>query len=370
MSEQNNILKRAVKILADIEPNEVKATVWSFMFVFMLMTAYYPLRNVRDAMPSDWTDAELSWLWTLNFFISIVVIALYGYVVSKVKFKNLVPGIYGFFAISFVCLTFGADLASDRTLIDKSFYAWVSIFALFHLSVFWSYMSDLFNREQAKRLFAIIAAGASAGGLAGPAISTFFSQILGNEGLTLISAFFILTTIPIIYYLSKLKVTDLQNEDLQVDPDTLKIGGNPIAGYKLFFQDPYLLGIGLFILLYTMISTFIYYEQKNLLAIYDSNTRTQILGSIDLLVNLLTFGVAFFITGRVVKRFGNGLYPGIHAGTSCSWHVNTRFLTHHNYPPRITSCKTSRKLRHHQTRTRDVVYRSRQGVSLQGQTCN
>lgn len=97
MSEQNNILKRAVKILADIEPNEVKATVWSFMFVFMLMTAYYPLRNVRDAMPSDWTDAELSWLWTLNFFISIVVIALYGYVVSKVKFKNLVPGIYGFF---------------------------------------------------------------------------------------------------------------------------------------------------------------------------------------------------------------------------------------------------------------------------------
>ncbi len=306
MSEQNNILKRAVKILADIEPNEVKATVWSFMFVFMLMTAYYPLRNVRDAMPSDWTDAELSWLWTLNFFISIVVIALYGYVVSKVKFKNLVPGIYGFFAISFVCLTFGADLASDRTLIDKSFYAWVSIFALFHLSVFWSYMSDLFNREQAKRLFAIIAAGASAGGLAGPAISTFFSQILGNEGLTLISAFFILTTIPIIYYLSKLKVTDLQNEDLQVDPDTLKIGGNPIAGYKLFFQDPYLLGIGLFILLYTMISTFIYYEQKNLLAIYDSNTRTQILGSIDLLVNLLTFGVAFFITGRVVKRFGMG----------------------------------------------------------------
>lgn len=205
-----------------------------------------------------------------------------------------------------MCLTFGADLASDRTLIDKSFYAWVSIFALFHLSVFWSYMSDLFNREQAKRLFAIIAAGASAGGLAGPAISTFFSQILGNEGLTLISAFFILTTIPIIYYLSKLKVTDLQNEDLQVDPDTLKIGGNPIAGYKLFFQDPYLLGIGLFILLYTMISTFIYYEQKNLLAIYDSNTRTQILGSIDLLVNLLTFGVAFFITGRVVKRFGMG----------------------------------------------------------------
>lgn len=304
MSEQNNILKRAVKILADIEPNEIKATVWSFIFVFLLMTAYYPLRNVRDSLASNWTDTELSWLWTFNFFISIVVIGLYGYVVSNVKFKHLVPGIYAFFAVSFLCLTFSADFTSDRTLIDKSFYSWVSIFALFHLSVFWSYMSDLFKRNQAKRLFAIIAAGPSAGGIAGPSISTFFSQSLGNDVLILISAVLIVSTIPIIFYLSKLKVSELGNEDLSVDPDTLKIGGNPVAGFKLFFKDPYLLGIGLFILLYTMISTFIYYEQKNLLALYDSETRTQILGSIDLLVNLLTFGIAFFITGRIVKRFG------------------------------------------------------------------
>lgn len=307
MSEQDNILKRAVKALTNVEDNEIKATVSAFMFVFILMAAYYILRPVRDAMASDWTDSEVSWLWTLNFFMGIVVVAIYGYVVSNVKFKHLVPGIYGFFAISFLCFYFGANLITNRDIIDKSFYVWVSFFAMFHLSVFWSYMSDLFNKEQAKRLFAIIASGASAGALAGPMVPTFFANIVGNDALTLVSAVMLVSTIPIIFYLAKLKVTDLKNEDVSVDPDTLKIGGNPIAGFKLFFQDPYLLGIGLFILLYTMISSFIYFEQKNLLEIYDRETRTQILGSIDLLVNLLTFGIAFFATGRIVKRFGMGV---------------------------------------------------------------
>ncbi len=304
MAEQQNIFKRAIKALTTVEENEIKATVSAFLFVFILMAAYYILRPVRDAMASDWTDSEVSWLWTLNFFIGIAIVALYGYIVSNVKFKNLVPGIYGLFATSFLCFYFGANLFTDRTLIDKSFYVWVSFFAMFHLSVFWSYMSDLFNKEQAKRLFAIIAAGASAGALVGPAIPAFFADNIGNDALTLVSAAMLFCTIPIIFYLARLKVSELKNEDVNADPESLKIGGNPIAGFKLFFQDPYLLGIGFFILLYTMISSFIYFEQKNLLDVYDRETRTQILGSIDLLVNLLTFGIAFFATGRLVKRLG------------------------------------------------------------------
>ncbi len=304
MAEQQNIFKRAIKALTTVEENEIKATVSAFLFVFILMAAYYILRPVRDAMASDWTDSEVSWLWTLNFFIGIAIVALYGYIVSNVKFKNLVPGIYGLFATSFLCFYFGANLFTDRTLIDKSFYVWVSFFAMFHLSVFWSYMSDLFNKEQAKRLFAIIAAGASAGALVGPAIPAFFADNIGNDALTLVSAAMLFCTIPIIFYLARLKVSELKNEDVNADPESLKIGGNPIAGFKLFFQNPYLLGIGFFILLYTMISSFIYFEQKNLLDVYGRETRTQILGSIDLLVNLLTFGIAFFATGRLVKRLG------------------------------------------------------------------
>ena len=307
MTIDNNIIKSLIKKTAYIEPNELKATVSAFIFVFILMTAYYIMRPVRDAMASDWSDADVSTLWTIQFFICVIAVALYGFIVSRVKFKYLVPGIYLFFAGSFLFFYFGANLVGDRTLIDKTFYVWVSFFAIFHLSLFWSYMSDLFNKEQAKRLFAIIAAGASAGALVGPIVPTFFATIVGTDTLTLIGSVLLVFTIPIIVYLAKLKVSELHNEDVHADLDSLKIGGNPIAGYKLFFKDPYLLGIGAFILLYVMISSFIYFEQKNLLEIYDRDKRTQILGSIELLVNVLNFSVAFFITSRIVKKFGVGI---------------------------------------------------------------
>ena len=149
--------------LSGVQPHEVKATFLSFLFVFTLMLAYYILRPVRDAMASDWSDAEVSQLWTLNFFISTIVVAIYGLAVSKIKFKYLVPGVYTFFAASFVFFYIYMASVSEKTLIEKSFYVWISVFAMFHLSVFWSFMSDIFNKQQARRLFAIIAAGASAG---------------------------------------------------------------------------------------------------------------------------------------------------------------------------------------------------------------
>jgi AAA family ATP:ADP antiporter len=113
--------------------------------------------------------------------------------------------------------------------------------------------------------------------------------------------------IPIIFYLARLKITDLNNEHVHADLSHLKISGNLFSGYKLFFTNPYLLTIGAFLFLYTVISSFIYFEQKNLLEIYDRETRTQILGSIDGLVNFLTFALAFFATSRIVKKLGVGI---------------------------------------------------------------
>ncbi|MFT7125747.1 MAG: AAA family ATP:ADP antiporter, partial [Candidatus Azotimanducaceae bacterium] len=77
MPESNtNPVVRFLKAASKIEAHEVKATVSAFLFVVVLMSAYYILRPVRDAMASDWTDAEVSWLWTLNFFISTAVVAV------------------------------------------------------------------------------------------------------------------------------------------------------------------------------------------------------------------------------------------------------------------------------------------------------
>jgi AAA family ATP:ADP antiporter len=303
-ASNNNPIIKFLKAASNIEAQEVKAVAGSFMFVVVLMSAYYILRPVRDAMASDWTDAEVSWLWTLNFFISTAVVAVYGIAVSRFRFRLLVPTMYGIFALTFVVFYGLVSTSTDRTLIDKSFYVWVSVFSLFHISVFWSFMSDLFNKEQAGRLFSIIAAGASVGGLIGPSIPSFFSASLGTDNLMLIASLMLLIPIPIIFYLQSLKSTDLQNKDLELTSPSEPIGGNPFVGFKMFFSNPYLLAIGLFIFLYTGVSSFVYFELKNLLSELSRAERTAVWAQMDLAVNVLSIATGLFVTSRIVVKFG------------------------------------------------------------------
>jgi AAA family ATP:ADP antiporter len=295
-----NFLKTASKV----KEKEVKAVIFSFLFVVVLMSAYYILRPVRDAMASDWTDAEVSWLWTLNFFISTAIVALYGAMVSKFRFRLLVPTMYGIFAISFIIFYALGSVFEDRTVIDKSFYVWVSVFSLFHISVFWTFMSELFSKEQAGRLFGIIAVGASVGGLIGPSITAFFSVFLGIDNLMLIASMMLFILIPIIFYLQSLKAKELNNEALDIPVSNQSIGGNPLAGFKIFFSNPYLLSIGLFIFLYTGISSFVYFELKNLLSDFSRPERSVIWAQMDLAVNILAISTGLFATSRIVTKFG------------------------------------------------------------------
>ena len=299
-----NLMINFLKTASKVQKQEVKAVILSFLFVVVLMTAYYILRPVRDAMASDWTDAEVSWLWTLNFFISTAIVALYGVMVSKFRFRLLVPAMYGIFAISFIIFYSLGFAFEDRTVIDKSFYVWVSVFSLFHISVFWTFMSELFSKEQSGRLFGIIAVGASLGGLIGPSITAFFSVSLGTDNLMLVASIMLLIPIPIIFYLQSLKSKELNNEVLDIPISNQSIGGNPLAGFKMFFSNPYLLSIGLFIFLYTGISSFVYFELKNLLSDFSRSERSVIWAQMDLAVNILAISTGLFATGRIVTKFG------------------------------------------------------------------
>ena len=303
MAENNNPIANFLNTVSMIKQREVKAVIFSFLFVVVLMTAYYILRPVRDAMASDWTDAEVSWLWTLNFFISTGIVALYGMAVSKFRFRLLVPTMYSIFAGSFVMFYLLGSISDDRILIDKAFYVWVSVFSLFNISVFWSFMSELFSKEQSGRLFGIIAVGASVGGLIGPSITAFFSVSIGTDNLMLIASMMLLIPIPIIFYLQS-KATDLNNEKLDLTPTSHPIGGNPIAGFKMLFSNPYLMSIALFIFLYTGISSFIYFELKNLLSDLSRPERSAIWAQMDLAVNILSISIGLFATGRIVGKFG------------------------------------------------------------------
>lgn len=302
---RDNPFKRIIKAWTLVEPHEIRATILSFLFVFTLFTAYFILRAARDALAVEWTRVDTSWLWTLTFFVSIVAVSLYGFIISRVRFSRVVPGTYFVFAISFVGFYFGAQLVEDSVFVDKAFYVWLSVFSLFHASIFWSFMSGTFSKDQAPRLFAIIAAGASTGGIVGPTIAGFFLEEIGFMNLMLISAGLLLVTLPIISSLKTLKVTELGNKNLQADlSEAKRLGKNPFAGFLIFIKNPYLVAIGVFILMYVAMSTFVYMELREMLAVFERAERTEIYARIDLAVNSLSIVVALFATGKLATRFG------------------------------------------------------------------
>lgn len=288
-----------------IEGNETRAVTWSFFTVFTVMAAYFFLRPVRDSMASDWSDAEISQLWTIQFFLSLGLVMIYGFACSRVRLRLLVPAVYTFYAVTFALFFFGSSFVTDRVLLDKSFYVWVSLFSLFHLSVFWTFMADTFSLEQSKRLFPFIGAGASAGAAAAPLVVAVIVSDVGNDNLMLLASGILLLAIPMVFYLQRLKIVDLHNEAVRANLGAATMGGRWWAGFQEFATSPYLLAIGLFILIYTAIQAFIYLETTELLRIYEEREqRTTILALRDAVVNILTFGLGLFVTGRLVKKLG------------------------------------------------------------------
>lgn len=300
-----NALQRLLSRACDIEANEVRATLASFGLVLILMGSYYILRPVRDALASDWSDAEVSWLWTFTFIFSAVAVSLYGAAVARFSITRLVPAVYALFATSFALFYLGTQVMDHQVLVDKAFYVWVSLFSLFHISVFWSFMADTFARPQATRLFGFIGAGASIGAIGGPALAALLVGDIGTDLLLLVAAGMVALAPPLVIWLQRLKETDLHNIDVAAKAaDFDYIGGGAFAGFSEFLQSRYLLGIGLFIFLYTSIGSFVYFELKNLLEGYDIEQRSQIWASMDLVVNIMTVLVGAFATGRIARHLG------------------------------------------------------------------
>ena len=304
-----NFLNRIAKTAAKIEANELRAVLLSFAFVFTILASYYILRSIRDGLASDWDDVQLSTIWTFTFFISFLVVALYGFACSKIKFRYLVPGVYIFFALSFFSLYVLINVLPEIKLMgytiqtDQIFYVWVSVFSLLNISVFWSFMADIYSKQQATRLFGFIAAGSSLGAIFGPTISLLLATKIGSYNLILISASLLFIPVLIASVLEKIKTSDLGTQGLNQGYDK-PLGANILSGFKEFALNRLLLGIGIFIVLYTGISTFVYFELKNILVDYDQDLRTQIWAGMDLAVNVLAVVTAMFGTSRLATRFG------------------------------------------------------------------
>jgi AAA family ATP:ADP antiporter len=290
--------------LIGAEPDEAPAVVSGFMLFFLLFASYFMLRPVRETFAIAGGVDNLQWLWTGTFAATLLVVPLYGWVASRQPRRRLLPILYVLSAV--VMASFAATLAADpgNVWIARAFYIWLSVMNLFVVSIAWSLMADLFEQARAKRLFGQIAAGASLGGLTGPLLSGLLVAPLGEPGLLLLSAALLLATLFFVRRL--LRWRDRLGPRADTPPAVDRIGGSIWAGLTLIARSPYLLAISAFVLLLTMATTFLYFEQARIVeeTFPDRTRQTQVFAAIDVAVQTATILIQLFLTGRLAKRLG------------------------------------------------------------------
>jgi AAA family ATP:ADP antiporter len=289
--------------LVNARTGEMPALVAAFLYNFLLFTAYYILRPLRDSMGVAGGVENLDDLFGWTLVGMLVAVPVYGWISGRFRRAVFLPWIYAFFVVQLLGFWFVFRLLADDAPTARVFFVWVSVFNLFVVSVFWSFMADLFDREQAKRVFAFIAAGASTGGILGASIPAFFAETLGDVNLLLVSSLLLAGTIlPIRYLLRWSSARVPTGERLDERP----IGGNPFAGFKRVFTSGYLSGIALFVFLMAAVSTFLYLQQAELLQVHfpERSERTAFLGRIELAVNIGVVLMQMFAVGRLTTRFG------------------------------------------------------------------
>jgi len=295
--------------LLKVEPVEFAALAWALLYFFSLLCGYYVLRPVRDAMGIAGGVQHLPWLFTGTFLAMLAAVPLFGWVASRYPRRRFVPIVYGFFIANVLLFWLMFRAGVHAAWVARAFFIWTSVFNLFVVSVFWSFMNDIFTTAQAKRLFGAIAAGGTAGALAGPAIATALAVPLGAENLLLISAGFLGVAIVCIGRLISwhTRVAAAANDRTAFEShDAPAMGGGVLEGVVRVVRSPYMLGICLFMLLFTTLSTFLYFAQAEIVrdAFTSSAERTRVFGAMDLAVNGITVATQLLLTARVVDRFG------------------------------------------------------------------
>ncbi|MGE0643011.1 MAG: NTP/NDP exchange transporter [Nitrospira sp.] len=285
------------------ERDELIPLGWAFAYFFCLLCGYSILRPVRDEMAIEGGLKHLPWMMTATFLTMLCITPLFGWLSARCSRYRLLLTVYTFFIANLVA--FYAVMTSQVApeWIARGFFVWLSVFNLFIVSIFWSFMADLFTPEQGGRLFGMIAAGGSSGALLGPLVTTGLTFLVPIPFLMLVSGLFLSACLGCVYRLERWGRThSAHHRAQQGDP----LHGSFWAGVRLTFSSPYLLGICGYVSFLTMTATFLYLEQTRLVSEYltQPEARTRLFSSLDFVTGLLTWVTQMFITHRVIRRFG------------------------------------------------------------------
>jgi AAA family ATP:ADP antiporter len=296
--------------VVNARPGEVRALLWSFAYFFCLLAGYYVLRPLRDEMGIAGGVRNLPWLFTATFFVMLAVVPVFGAVVARLPRRVFIPLVYHFFVANIAIFWLLLTLDIGKLHVARVFFVWISVFNLFAVSVFWSFMADLFASEQGKRLFGFIAAGGSAGALLGPTLTVWLAVPLGPVNLLIVAALLLEAAVLCAWKLEA-AAAGLKAGSPEVAaaaPADAGLGGGWLAGIAMLLRSPYLAGIALWVALLSLAGTFLYFQQANIVAAAsdDPAVRTRIFAAIDLAIGILTLIVQLFATGKLIARFGAG----------------------------------------------------------------
>jgi AAA family ATP:ADP antiporter len=301
-------LERWLGRIMPATPKERAAALWSFAYFFALLAGYYVLRPLRDQMGIAGGVKNLPWLFTATFVTLLVAQPVYGVLVARLPRARFIPIVYHFFVVNLALFWVLLTLDIETAFVARVFFVWVSVFNLFAVAVFWSFMADLFTSEQGKRLFGFIGAGGTAGALLGPVITIWLSVPLGPVNLMIAAAVFLELAVFCIYRLERAAVARAAPK-----ATTEYIGGSAFAAIPELIRSPYMLGIGIWVALLSYAATIIYFEQAHIVseAVKSAGLQTRIFASIDLAVSILTLITQLLVTGQLLKRVGTGVGAAI-----------------------------------------------------------
>lgn len=306
--------------LVDVRDDEAPGLIGSSIYFFFLLASFYVMRPLREEMGVAGGVNRLPWLFTGTFVATLAVVPLWGALVASMPRRRLVPIAYRFFALTMMLFWVLLRLPSMKSLIVPAVFIWISVYNLFVVSVFWSLMADLYSAEQGRRLFGFVAAGGTAGAIAGPFVAAVLAPRVGPANLLLFSAAALETASQCARWVTRrgaalasaagaiARPAGESGPSAPRDAEERPLGGGIFAGVPQLLRSSYLLTISAHVLLFTVTATVLYFQQANITAraFSDGGLRTAFFARIDLAVNVLSLLVQAVGTGRIMKRIGAG----------------------------------------------------------------
>ena len=298
------MIRDAIRALMQIRPGEGRAVGFAFAYFFMLMSGYYLLRPLRDAMASGVVESLFSF-YVGTFTVMLLLTPLFGALVSRVRKPMLLPIAYLFFASNLLVFYLLFKATPDSRSLAASFFVWVSVYNMFVVSVFWSFMADVFRDEEAKRLFGPIAAGGGTGAIVGPLVMQYLAPRVGVDAVVFLAMLLLIGTLPCIRGLAHWAEARHGRFVLPPGDPEARIGGGILSGLKIVARSPYLLGIFAIIALGSIAAAFMYSELLRMVGTTypDLASRAQFFGRLDFVVNIAAWVFQAFIVGWLIRRF-------------------------------------------------------------------